>query len=606
MCGIYGVISFDGTNVEESSLLLMGALLKHRGPDANNIKLYKKGNILCYLGSTRLKIIDLSDSANMPVENEDSSISAVCNGEIYNYKSLKYQLQEKGHNFKTRTDSEVIPHVFEEYNEQCFSKFDGMFSVAIWDGKNGRLLLGRDPAGKKPLYYYFDGKKFAFASEIKALLSLHFVKKKINENKIPEYLTYGYINGPETFYEGIFELPPASFLYVEVDEIKQAKKNVRQTMVNAVTKRLESDVPLGVLLSGGIDSAIVTGIISLLLGKKINTFTVGFEDNPSFDERKPAAFLAEYYKTSHTEMSAGVKDISLLEKIVDHYDMPCGDPSALPTYIVSKMARRNVTVVLNGDGGDEAFAGYDRFKAALIAEKLPGFIFPIGKMLSSLIPQNDDYNGLRNRLERFFRDAGSKDVMSRHHSWITIFDKELIKTIYKKSDKNTQIMSEDLYSVYLKNLPLLHKLLYLSMMTYLPQDLNVKMDRMSMANSLETRSPFLDKKVLEIAAHLPPDYKIRRSVTKYVLREAFKDILPKNIYSARKHGFGIPLSSWFKVELGKYFESKMLDVETSCSAYINPDITRMLYNEHILGKRDRSKELWLLLQLELWINHNKF
>ncbi|MFH1074974.1 MAG: asparagine synthase (glutamine-hydrolyzing) [Candidatus Firestonebacteria bacterium] len=628
MCGIYGVISFDGAKIEESWLLRMGVLLKHRGPDSSNIKLYKKKNLLCFLGSNRLKIIDLSDAANMPLENEDGSVSVVCNGEIYNYQGLKQQLQKKGHRFKTKTDSEVIPHAFEEYNVRCFSQFDGMFSIALWDEKNGRLVLGRDPTGKKPLYYYYDRKKFAFASEIKALLSLPFVSKKINEKKIPEYLTYGYINGPETFYEGIYELPPASFLAVESDEINQvekywklefnernvkhnysfaeAKKGVRDKVVNAVSKRLVSDLPLGVLLSGGIDSAIITGVISLLLDKKIDTFTVGFEDNPSFDERKPASLLAGYYKAKHTELSASVKDISLLDKIVDYYDMPCGDPSALPTFIVSKMARQNVTVALNGDGGDEAFAGYDRFKAALLAERIPDFIFTAGRRLSSFIPRTDDYHGFRNRLERFFGAVGSKEIMVRHHSWISVFNKELLKKTYKKAYKSEKFMSEDLYSVNLKDLPLLHKLLYLNMMTYLPQDLNVKMDRMSMANSLETRSPFLDKEVLETAAHLPPDFKIKRGVTKYVLREAFKDILPENTFSAGKHGFGIPLSSWFKGELGKYFESKMLNVKPNCSTYIDLDIARGLYSEHIFGKSDRSKELWLLLQLELWLSHNNF
>ncbi|MEI6846141.1 MAG: asparagine synthase C-terminal domain-containing protein, partial [Candidatus Firestonebacteria bacterium] len=431
-----------------------------------------------------------------------------------------------------------------------------------------------------------------------------------------------------TFYLGIFELPPASYLAVEADEIKhvekywelefskecrkpvcsfeEAKKSVREALVQAVEKRLVSDVPLGVLLSGGIDSAVITGIISRLLGKKINTFTVGFNDNESFDERKPAAFLAAYYKTLHTEMSAGAKDLGLLEKLVRFYDMPCGDPSALPTFIVAGLARKNVTVALNGDGGDEAFAGYDRFKAALLAEKLPGFVFPAGKILSTLIPRTDAYGGLRTRLERFFKDTGSTDILSRHHSWITACSPELVEQLLGKEAVESFVRPETLYANYLKELPLLHKLLLLNMKTYLPQNLNVKMDRMSMANSLETRSPFLDKKLLELAATLPPEYKIKGGVTKYILREAFKDILPEKTRTAKKHGFGIPLAAWFKGELGIYFKSRLLDVKPHSAAYISSETTLRMYKEHLLGKKDRSKELWLLLQLELWLNTNKF
>ena len=628
MCGIYGIISFNGAPIEEVWLQKMGLLLKHRGPDSTNIKLYRKNNLSCCLGSTRLKIIDLSDSANMPVENEDFTVAAVCNGEIYNFVKLKEKLTAEGHVFRTKADSEVIPHVFEKFDEKCFSEFDGMFSLAIWDQKSGRLLLGRDRTGKKPLYYYYDGSKFAFASEIKALLSLPFVSKKLNERKIPEYLTYGYINGPETFYEGVYELPPSSFLSVEKEEVKQfekywelgfskknavplytfeeAKSGIRDAVVNAVSKRLVSDVPLGVLLSGGIDSAIITGIISRVLGKKINTFTAGFEDAPSFDERKSAAFLAAHFNTEHFELSAGVKDLSLLEKIIDCYDMPCGDPSALPTYIVSKLAKQNVTVVLNGDGGDEAFAGYDRFKAALLAEKIPDFLFQAGRLLSKIIPRSDNYSGIRNRMERFFAASEKKDALSRHQAWTYVFNEELLKRTCKKNPGAKAIPPEVIYSAFIRELPLLHKLLYLNMMTYLPQDLNVKMDRMSMANSLETRSPFLDHEVLELAAQLPPDYKIRGGITKFILKEAFKDILPAETRTAKKHGFGIPLSSWFKGDLGKYYRSIMLDVKPVCFEYIKDESARDLYREHLSGKIDRSKQLWLLLQLELWFSKNKF
>ncbi len=622
MCGIFGVVCFNGGTIDEGLLTKMGRLLTHRGPDAQKIKVYKKEDLTCYLGANRLKILDLSDNANMPMANEDGSIAAVFNGEIYNYQTLKQEQKNRGHLFKTRTDSEVIPHAYEDSGEACFSLFEGMFAAAIWDGLNGRLVLGRDRTGKKPLFYYYDGKHFAFASEIKALLILPFVRKKINENKLAEYFSLGYTNGPGTFYEGIFELMPASFLAIDAEEVNPAEKyweleysredfkpsytfedaglKTKEIIERAVAKRLASDVTLGVLLSGGIDSAIVTGVAASLNRGKLNTFTIGFEKEKSFDERAGARQIARHFGTNHTELSAEVKDISLLEELVKYYDTPCGDPSALPTYLVCKLAKQNVTVALNGDGGDETFAGYDRFKAALLAAKLPGYAFKAGRLATKFIPRSGSYNSLKRKMERFFV-AGPSGALERHQKWITIFDGDSLARILKNRISKEET---DPGAVYLKKsekLSLLHKLQYQNFLTYLPGNLNVKMDRMSMANSLETRSPFLDTEVLEFAAQLPAEFKIKGMVSKYILREAYKDMLPKNILSGRKHGFGIPLYAWFNGELGAYFKNNLLDTVPACAKYLDLEYIKELFLEQSTGKYDRSRELWLILQFELWL-----
>ncbi len=624
MCGIFGILCFNGAVPEEKVLKRMGQLLKHRGPDAQKIELYRSGSLSCYLGANRLKVIDLSDNANMPITNEDGNIAAVFNGEIYNFESLRQEQKNRGHNFKTRSDSEVIPHAFEDTGEACFSLFEGMFAAAIWDGLNGRLILGRDRTGKKPLFYYYDGNYFVFASELKAVLSVPFVNKKINKKKLREYFSLGFTNGPETFYENIYELPPAASLAVASEELSHIEKywnlefssgkdgsrysfeeagsSVKDIMNRAVSKRLTSDVPLGILLSGGIDSAIITGIAASHKKGKLNTFTLGFENEKSYDERVPARQLAKHFGTNHTELSAKITDISLLEELIRYYDVPCGDPSALPTYLICRLAKNNVTVALNGDGGDEAFAGYDRFKAALLAEKLPAAVFKAGGILAKFVPASTGYYSLKKRLQRFFA-PGQLEAIERHRKWISVFEEEPLARLLKGRSFEKE---HDILDIYLKKaekLPLLHKLQYVNFMTYLPGDLNVKMDRMSMANSLETRSPFLDTEVLEFAAALPPEFKIKKGISKYILREAYKDMLPKKIIGGRKHGFGIPLAAWFNGELGEYFKGILVDTVPLCVEYLDLAYIKELFLEHRKGSKDRSKELWLILQFELWLRN---
>ncbi|MFH1824082.1 MAG: asparagine synthase (glutamine-hydrolyzing) [Candidatus Firestonebacteria bacterium] len=619
MCGIYGFINLNNERINEDIGLRMGKVLTHRGPDVSGCKVIHSKIISVFLGSNRLKVIDLSDSANQPLGNEDGKIWVTFNGEIYNFKELRKELIEKGHKFKSNSDTEVIVHLYEEFDYDFIKKLDGMFAFALWDGLNERLICGRDRTGKKPFYYYVNNKYFSFASEIKSLLVCPWIEKLISIKSLPEYFTYGYVRSPDTMYEEIYELPPASYIIVNKNEVTQpikywnikfsnvshisvddAASKVREILINSVSKRLISDVPIGVLLSGGLDSSIITGIITKILKKDISTITSGFSDS-SFDERHYAHTVAKYYNTKHTEFVVKIDAISLLDKILFHYDQPCGDPSAIPTYLVCDMARKYVTVALNGDGGDEVFAGYDRFKAALLAERLPNWLFVVGKHLSKLIPHTFNYYSLRRRAEKFFGEGLTP--LEKHHHWITIFNEDLLKEIFKpeilKDNFDTDFEKKIFNTV--SDLPLLHQLLYHNFITYLPDNLNVKMDRMSMANSLETRSPMLDTALIEFVATLPQEFKICKGQTKYILRKAFKDILPPQILNRKKHGFGIPLAIWFTKDLGKFFEEKVLSESSKCKMYLNQEKVRQIYNEHLKKINDNSQKLWLILQFELWL-----
>jgi len=623
MCGIYGFVSFTNERINEDVCLEMGRVLLHRGPDVNGSKTIYLNNFSIFLGANRLKIIDLSNAANQPLSNEDGKIWVIFNGEIYNFKELRKELIERGHRFKSNSDTEVIVHLYEEFDEDFVRKLDGMFAFALWDGLNERLICGRDRTGKKPFYYSISSKYFSFAGEIKSLLVCPWVEKSISFKNLPEYFTYGYVRSPNTMFEEIYELPPASYIIVNKNgisqpvrywEIKFLKNNgvslddainkTREILIAAVSKRLVSDVPIGILLSGGIDSSIITGIVTRILKREISTFTIGFSDQHSFDERDYANTVAKHFNTKHTEFTVKIDALSLLDKILFHYDQPYGDTSAIPTYLVCNMARRYVTVVLNGDGGDEVFAGYDKFVAALLAEKLPERLFTLGKYLSKFIPRTFGYYSLRRRLERFFGEDNTSLVpLEKYYNWITIFNEDLLKEVIKSDLLNYDFKDNFYKETFEKvsDLPLLHQLLYHNFITYLPSDLNVKMDRMSMANSLETRSPMLDTDLIEFVSTLPPEFKIYKGQTKYILRKAFSDILPRQILNRKKHGFGIPLALWFTRDLGKFFEERVLSENSNCRIYLNQERIRQMYNEHLQRIYDNSQRLWLILQFELWL-----
>ena len=397
MCGICGVLNLYGQPLDMAVGQRMMDLLWHRGPDdSGSLVLQTPASQMSpaiFLGHCRLKIIDLSDAARQPLANEDETIWVVFNGEIYNFLDLRHELEQRGHVFRSRSDTETIVHAYEAFGDDFLTHLDGMFAFALWDGRGQRLILARDRSGKKPLFYTFDGTHLTFASEIKAILACPWVERHMAVEHLPELLTFGYVPTPRTLFHGIFQVPAASYMVVDRNGIKgpirywqlpfspasnghspsapQAAQRVRELLTQAVQRRLISDVPLGALLSGGLDSSIIVGLMSQLVREPVRTFTIGMADDSSFDERPYAEMAARHFKTDHTEFVVKTDAVALMEQLIWHHDQPFGDSSAIPTYLVSKLARQQVTVVLNGDGGDEVFAGYERFLGALVAQRVP-------------------------------------------------------------------------------------------------------------------------------------------------------------------------------------------------------------------------------------------
>jgi asparagine synthase (glutamine-hydrolysing) len=625
MCGIAGILTFDGSPPGRDRLLAMADALRHRGPDAQGILEDARGSPGVGLVHRRLSIIDLSTVADQPLPNEDGSVHAMLNGEIYNFRELRAQLEGR-HSFRSKGDTEVIVHLYEDRGAQALESLDGMFAFAIWDSRARRLLLARDHFGKKPLYYFVDRKELIFASEIQALLAAG-VPVSMDEEHFQEYLVFGYVPTPATLFRGIRKLPPAS--YLEADErgvhaprvywdlkfppegcasaisLDSAAERVRELLTDAVRKRLIADVPLGVLLSGGVDSSAIAALAARLGQGPVKTFTVGFENDAFYDERPHAQRVADHIGAEHHASLAKAQAADLVETLLSHHGEPFGDSSALPTYLVAREARREVTVVLNGDGGDEAFAGYDRFRAALLADRIPAPLGQALSRLSGLLPEGSTYHGTLRRIRRFTR----KMVLpfpERFLAWSSFFDLTALQVLLRGASVDTQ----QVLSSYKDALApchgasLLSRLLYLNLRTYLLDDLLPKMDRMTMAHGLEARSPLLDRPLLEFVAGLPDALKRRGGRSKVVLKEAVKDLLPPEIISRPKHGFGVPLGRWFRGELRPMVESTLLE-RPRLGARLRTETVRTLFDEHVSGKADHGHQLWTLLTLELWLRKHR-
>src|SRR5262245_381371 len=638
MCGLCGFLHITGTPVDERVGERMMDLIRHRGPDGDGTLVVPDrvtggaaphAGPSLLLGHRRLKIIDLSEAARQPLANEDRTIWVTFNGEIYNFPALRAALEAAGHRFRSHSDTETIVHAYEEYGDDFVRRLDGMFVFALWDGRRQRLILARDRSGKKPLFYAFDGRTFTFASEIKAMLACPWVTPEVAEEHLAEYLTFGCVRAPATLYRGIASLPPGTWLAVEAGKvgvpvrywdlgaafhsraagkgshvsIAEAAPRVRELLTRAVESRLVSDVPLGALLSGGLDSTIVVGLMSRLTSTPVRTFTIGFTDDPSFDERAYAAVAARAFRTEHTEFVVRADAASLLRRLLWHHDQPYGDSSAIPTYAVSRLARRAVTVVLNGDGGDEVFGGYERFHAALLAERTPRFVEDLGRFAARALPRDDGYYGVRRRLERFVAGSG-EPPLDRYLGWVSVTDRDLVTRLLKpevaaRGDAATVLRSFAAGTLP-ESAPLLDRLLYMNFTTYLPDDLHVKVDRMSMANSLEARSPMLDTALVEYVASLPPEFKVRGGRLKILLREAFRDLVPPELLQRRKHGFGVPVDRWFAGELEGMARELLLDPASRTRRFLNDGVVRDMFDEHVRGLRSHGHRLWTLINLELW------
>ena len=630
MCGICGFLHVQGRPLDEAAGHRMMDLLRHRGPDGSGSLVVppdpaRPGPSL-FLGHRRLKIIDLSEAAHQPLPNEDRTVWVTFNGEIYNFRALRATLEGLGHRFHSHSDTETIVHAYEQYGDEFVRHLDGMFAFALWDARRRRLILARDRSGKKPLFHAFDGGTFTFASEIKALLACPWVACEVAEEHLAEYLSFGCVRAPFTLYRGIHSLPPGTWLAVEDGAPREpvrywdlrdavarpsagptrteAAARVRELLTRAVESRLVSDVPLGALLSGGLDSTIVVGLMSRLSPTPVRTFTIGFSDDPSFDERPFAAAAARAFKTEHTEFVVRTDAAALLKRLLWHHDQPYGDSSAIPTYAVSRLARQQVTVVLNGDGGDEVFGGYERFHAALLAERTPRVIENLGRLAARALPRDDGYYGLRRRLERFVAGSG-EPVVNRYLGWLAIFDRDLVSRLLRpeiaaRGDAASVRAAVAAGAALPGDAPLLDRLLVLNFTTYLPDDLHVKVDRTSMANSLEARSPMLDTALVEYVGSLPPEFKVRGGRLKVLLREAFRDLVPSELLKRRKHGFGVPVDRWFAGELRELARELLLDPASRSRRYLREAVVRQLLDEHLRGARAHGHRLWTLINLELW------
>lgn len=628
MCGICGIIDYKGGYVTDERMRSMARKMSHRGPDDEGLYVDAGSRPQVGLGHRRLSIIDLSPLGCQPMTNEDGRIRIVLNGEIYNYRTLRDELLAKGHKFRSHTDTEVVIHLYEEHGEECVKYLRGMFAFAIWDDGKKTLLVARDRIGKKPLVYHHANGRFSFASEFASILESGLIDKVINHDSIHYYLTFGYIPSPMTIYKDVFKLPPAHILILKDDKItlkpywqldysnkidiseEDAAAQITELLTDAVKIRLYSDVPLGAFLSGGIDSSMVVALMSRLSNTRVKTFSIGFEEK-RYDELKYARAVAERFGTDHHEFIVKPDALSILPLLVERYGEPYADSSCIPTYYVCRETRRHVTVALNGDGGDELFAGYERYQAMAASEiyqKCPGLIKAAAGIIVKALPDSTDSKNISRRIKRFFEGLDlSRD--HRYLRWVSIFSDGAKGGLYS-GDFRSEVSDKDpveLLKPYMAEaggLSLLDRLLLTDTMTYLPNDLLVKMDITSMANSLEARSPFLDHKLMEFVARLPSRFKMSGFIKKYILKKAAADLLPYDNIHRKKMGFGVPVGKWFRGELKALLHDTLLSSNALRRGYFKESAVRSMINEHSANAKDHTFQLWALLMLELW--HRRF
>ncbi len=643
MCGICGEIDFNkGVTVEP--IRRMCEVLTYRGPDDQGMVFIKGNQYLevkdssefipdenafeVALGHRRLSIIDLSIDAHQPMCNENGKIWIVFNGEIYNFQEIRNGLEKKGHRFKSRSDTEVILHAYEESGVECLNHLRGMFGFAIWDSNLQRLFIARDRLGKKPLVYFCHNGHFAFASEIKALLQVPEIERKVSANAIHHYLTYQYVPSPDTIFEGIKKLRPAHYLlydrngnirierYWELKfnpnhqtytDAQELRDRIQTELEESVKLRLISDVPLGAFLSGGVDSSLIVGIMAKFSEKPVKTFSIGFEEK-DFDELSYARLVSNHFATEHHEFVVKPDAIEILPKLVWHYNEPFADSSTIPTYYVAKMTKDYVKVVLTGDAGDENFAGYHRYlrsKWVALFSKIPermrrDILPPFLRMVAGVHWKEKKFNRLANYIESISPNqarnyAEQVKIFNAREKW-DLYSPEFIQAT--RGTDSVEYLLSKYEEAETDNL--IEQLLYLDINTYLPEDLLVKMDIATMANSLEARVPFLDHQFMEFVAGIPPQLKLKGSKTKFILKTAFKDFLPNAIFKRRKMGFGVPVSRWFRNELKDYVYEILLDPRTLNRRYFRREGIERLLNDHMAARYDHSSKIWALLFLEIW------
>ncbi len=622
MCGIVGVVYTDPSHPADHELFRrMTTTLIHRGPDADGY-LFGEG---VALGHRRLSIIDLS-GGDQPIYNEDRTKAVIFNGEIYNFRELRSALEARGHRFDTASDTETIVHAWEQYGDACLNHLRGMFALALWDLRSRRLLLARDRVGKKPLYYTYDHERLVFGSELKALLADPSVKRALSFEALDDYLTFGAVPAPMTIFRGVEQLPPAHYLVWENGRVRIAEywdlvcqegcqhsedqylEEFESIFSEAVRLRMISDVPLGAFLSGGVDSSAVVEAMARLSDRSVVTTSVGFAER-AFNELDHARAIAKTVRSDHHEVLVQPRAVEILPRLVWHLDEPFADSSAVPTYHVAKAARERVTVALSGDGGDEVWAGYERryglnrwetrFRHFLPDWLRAGLLGPLGAAWPrhQRIPRPLRAGYFLQNIATTFERAYFSDLsLFRGAEKAALLSPD----VKKQLDGRTSFDAFARHFERVRHLDPLTQLLYVDLKTWLSNDILVKVDRMSMAHSLEVRSPFLDHKVIEFAATVPPDLKYRRGTSKYLVKRHLESRVPRSVIYRPKQGFEIPLAAWFRGELRAMAEDLLLSPRSLGRGYLDPARVRDLWRQHQGRVRDHSAQLWALMVLELW------
>ncbi len=621
MCGIAGVAHTDPARpVPEPLLRTMCAVMRHRGPDDEGVLVVPGVG----LGVRRLSIIDLS-GGRQPIANEDGTVHVVLNGEIYNFQELRAGLEAKGHQFRTHSDTEVIVHLYEEQGADCVSALRGMFAFALWDARRQRLLLARDRLGKKPLHYALRPDRLLFASEMKSILADPEIPREVDPVALDEFLTFEYVPGERTMFRAIRRLLPGHRLLWErgtlrIDRYWEPEwtplegrpvadwcEALRHELREAVRLRLISDVPLGVLLSGGIDSSTLVALMRQVTNGEIRTFSIGFEDR-SYDELAYARIVAQRFGARHEEFIVRPDAVDLATQLVRSFDEPFADVSAIPTFLVCRMARRRVTVALGGDGGDELFGGYDAYlaqRAAGYYERIPTSVrqWWLAPAVRRLRPQPQK-KGLVNRVKRFVEGYDHPAPIG-HARWMAFLSSSEKSALYTSAFRR-ELQGRTGYEPAMElatryaHLDPLARAMAMDVAMYLPDDILVKVDRMSMAASLEVRAPLLDHRVVELAARIPSSMKVHGWQTKWILREAMRELLPPEILTKPKQGFSIPIKNWLCGELRDLLRATLDAARLRQHGYVQPAVVGAWIEDHVAGRANHAHRLWPLMMLELW------
>lgn len=624
MCGINGIIDYHKHYLmEERNKLVhqMNEKIIYRGPNMEG--LFDSEHVT--MGMRRLSIIDLS-TGRQPIYNEDKTLAIVFNGEIYNFKRLREELIQKGHQFYTSADTEVIVHAYEEFGNQAFDRLDGMFSFAIFDSRQNKVVIARDRMGEKPLYFYYNEDYFVFGSELKSLLSTGIVPKVIDKKALNQYLQLTYIPAPLTIFEHVKKVKPAHYMEITLDgavtehnywnypktkfsekdlSYQEAKNKLYTLLEQSVKDRMVSDVPLGAFLSGGIDSSIIVGLMSKLSEQPVETFTIGF-DEKEYDERDRAKMVADLNKTNHHAKVLDYKDaLSLINHILMKMDEPFADSSVLPSYFVSEFAGEHVKVVLTGDAGDEMFMGYSKYLIDYYSrkyKKVPKFLRK--GIIEPVVYHLPDNRAITRKIRKVI-DNAEKDLFEQRKALMSLgFKKQERKQLLQDSYYDETCM-EFLKDIYEENSQddEVSKTQKLDARVVLEGDMFTKVDRMSMLNSIETRTPLVSRDIVEFAMQLPSSYKIKEKNLKRILKDAFVDILPENFDKYPKSGFAVPLDYWFRNELKEELTNLLNEEVIKNQGIFDYEYIHTIIEEHLSGRKNRKSELWTLYVFEKWYQH---